>query len=72
LSFFSEIESKQLFYELKDKEGNLEQALILIGTEMQIRLAKEHSSNTYTLDIIPIEYKEEEHSATINIEKIFM
>ncbi len=58
-----------MFYELKDKEGNLEQALIPIGTEMQIRLAKEHNSDTYTFDIIPIEYKEEEYSATVIIEK---
>ncbi len=67
--FLSEIESKQLFYELKDSEGNLEQALIPIGTEMQIRLAKERDSDTYSFDIIPIEYKEEEYGATVIIEK---
>jgi murein DD-endopeptidase MepM/ murein hydrolase activator NlpD len=69
IKFLSEIEGDQLFYELKDANGTLEQALIPIGEEMQIRLAKERGSETYTFDIIPIEYKEEEYSATVSIEK---
>ena len=69
IQFLSEIEGDQLFYELKDTNGTLEQALIPIGEEMQIRLAKERGSDTYTFDIIPIEYKEEEYSATVTIEK---
>lgn len=67
--FLSDIQSRQRFYELKDRYGNLEQALIPISEEMQIRLAKEHSSDTYSFDIIPIEYQEEEYGATIQIEK---
>lgn len=69
IKFLSEIQGQQLFYELKDQDGNFEQALIPIGEEMQIRLAKERDSDTYHFDIIPIEYQEEEYSATISIEK---
>ena len=69
IKFLSEIQGQQLFYELKDQDGNLEQALIPIGEEMQIRLAKEHDSGRYHFEIIPIVYQEEEYSATISIEK---
>lgn len=69
IRFLSEIEGDQLFYELKDTAGTLEQALIPIGEEMQIRLAKERGSDVYSFDIIPIEYKEKEYGATIAIEK---
>lgn len=69
IEFLSEIEGDQPFYELKDTEGTLEQALIPIGKEMQIRLAKERGTDVYSFDIIPIEYKEEEYSATVTIEK---
>ncbi|RLA62533.1 MAG: M23 family peptidase [Epsilonproteobacteria bacterium] len=69
IKFLSEIQAKQLFYELKNTQGILEQALIPIGIEMQIRLAKAHDSDSYSFDIIPIEYKEQEHFATISIEK---
>ena len=67
--FLSEIEGDQLFYELKDSNDTLEQALIPIGEEMQIRLAKKHNSDVYSFDIIPIEYKEQEYSATVTIEQ---
>ncbi|TNF43793.1 MAG: M23 family metallopeptidase [Epsilonproteobacteria bacterium] len=69
IQFLSEIEGNQLFYELKDMDGTLEQALIPIGEEMQIRLAKERDTDIYHFDIIPIEYKEQEYSATVTIEK---
>ncbi len=69
IKFLSEIEGDQLFYELKNTNDTLEQALIPIGEEMQIRLAKARGSDTYSFDIIPIEYKEKEYSATVNIEK---
>ena len=67
--FLSDIEADQLFYELKDDDGTIEQALIPIGEEMQIRLAKEHQSDVYSFDIIPIEYKEKEYGATVTIEE---
>jgi hypothetical protein len=44
IRFFSEIEGNQLFYELRDSEGVLEQALIPISDEMQIRLARDRGS----------------------------
>ena len=69
IKYLSEIQGQQLFYELKDQDGNLEQALIPIGEEMQIRLAKDRESDTYQFEIIPIAYQEEEYSATISIEK---
>ena len=69
IKFLSDIQGNQLFYELKDAQGKLEQALIPIGEEMQIRVAKERDSDAYTFDIIPIEYKEDEHFATVVIEK---
>jgi len=69
IQFLSEIEGDQIFYELKDSNDTLEQALIPIGEEMQIRLAKEHNSDVYSFDIIPIEYKEQEYSATVTIEQ---
>ena len=65
IKFLSEIEGNQLFYELRDADDTLEQALIPIGEEMQIRLAKEHDSDTYHFDIIPIEYQEEEYCIII-------
>ena len=69
IKFLSEIEGNQLFYELRSEDNTLEQALIPIGEEMQIRVAKEHDSDVYHFDIIPIEYKEKEYSATVTIEK---
>jgi len=67
LKFLSEIQGNQTFYELRDENGELEQALIPIGEEMQIRVAKERKSGIYTFDIIPIAYKQEEYSATVTI-----
>ncbi len=69
IKFLSEIESNQLFYELRNSEGELEQALIPISEEMQIRLAKERGGDDYHFDIIPIEYKENEYCATVTIEQ---
>ncbi|HEY9190767.1 MAG TPA: peptidoglycan DD-metalloendopeptidase family protein [Sulfurovum sp.] len=69
LQFLSDIAGDQLFYELRDSSGVLEQALIPIGKEMQIRVAKEHGSDNYSFEIIPIEYKEKEYSATVTIEQ---
>ena len=67
LKFLSEIQGHQTYYELKDKQGELEQVLIPIGIEMQIRVAKERKSGLYTFDIIPIAYKQEEYSASVTI-----
>jgi hypothetical protein len=69
IQFLSDIQSNQIFYELKDNDGTLLQALIPIGEEMQIRLANEGKSGVYSFDIIPIVYKESEYCASICIEK---
>lgn len=69
IKFLSEIQGEQRFYELKDQNGTLQQTLIPLGEEMQIRLAKERGSDLYHFDIIPIVYEEEEYSATVTIEK---
>ena len=67
LKFLSEIRQGETFYELRDRQNNLEQALIPIGEEMQIRLAKERKSGRYVFDIIPIVYREKTYSATVTI-----
>jgi len=69
VQFLSDIQSNQTFYELKDNDGTLLQALIPIGEEMQIRLAAEGKDGVYSFDIIPIAYKEAEYSASVSIEK---
>ena len=68
IKFLSEIQGGQTFYELKENDGTLEQALIPIGEEMQIRVAKARKTGLYTFDIIPIAYKTDEYSATVTIE----
>ncbi|SFV66442.1 Membrane proteins related to metalloendopeptidases [hydrothermal vent metagenome] len=68
LKFLSEIRGDQEYYELRDPIGNLEQILIPIGIEMQIRVAKERKTNHYTFDIIPIVYKQDEYYASVMIE----
>lgn len=67
--FLSDIESHQEFYELKDNEGRLEQALIPIGEEMQIQVAKAHNSQKYFFDIIPIVYRKKEYKASVIINR---
>jgi len=66
--FLSEINSKYNFYELKDKNDVLLQALIPISEVMQIHLSKNNDSNSYDFDIIPIEYETDEYFAKVIIE----
>ena len=68
VKFISEIQGGQIFYELRENDGTLDQALIPIGEEMQIRVAKERKTGLYTFDIIPTKYKQEEYGATVTIE----
>ncbi|SFV71688.1 Membrane proteins related to metalloendopeptidases [hydrothermal vent metagenome] len=65
--YLFEIQANQIFYILKDKENTIEQLLIPIGEEMQIRLARERESGIYLFDIIPIVYEEKEYSETVTI-----
>jgi len=65
--YLSEIESGHIFYELKNKNDELLQALIPINQEMQIHLAKDSSEYEYSFDIIPIKYKKKEYYAKVII-----
>ncbi len=67
LKFISEIQGGETFYELREEDGELLQALIPLGEEMQIRVAKEHQSGIYSFDIVPIAYKKQEYGATVEI-----
>jgi murein DD-endopeptidase MepM/ murein hydrolase activator NlpD len=69
VKYLSEIQANQTFYILRDKDNMIEQLLIPIGEEMQIRLALDRKTDTYLFDIIPIIYKEEEHRETVVISK---
>ena len=66
--FLSDINTKHFFYELKDDNGTLLQALIPISKVMQIHISKKRDSQQYLFDIIPIEYNEDEYYAKIVIE----
>ena len=67
IMFLGDIESGQVFYELKNTKAILEQALIPIGDEMQIQVAKAHDSKDYHFDIIPIIYRQKEYIASVSI-----
>jgi len=66
--FLSEINKKYDFYELKDIEGKLLQALIPISKVMQIHLVKVKNSDDYSFNIIPILYETNEYFAKVDIE----
>ncbi len=66
--YLSEIQGGERFYELV--EGNhLIQALIPIGEEMQIQLARNLQSGKYRFDIIPIVYRQIDDRAVVEIRK---
>ncbi|PIF04909.1 MAG: endopeptidase [Arcobacter sp.] len=62
----SEIYAGVLFQKMINDKGDLEQVLIPISDEMQIHIFKDNK-NKFTLDIIPIEFKEIRQSITIPI-----
>jgi len=64
-----EIRSGDTFFELKDNDNNLLQALIPIGEEMQIQLIKIHNQKSYKFDIIPIIFMKREYRVVMNLEK---
>jgi hypothetical protein len=64
--YLDDIENGVKFYELFDNDGLLLQALIPLGEEMQIQIAREDEEH-YHFDIIPIHYIEREHKAVIPI-----
>lgn len=63
----SEINAGVLFQIMYDKDNKLEQALIPISEEMQIHIFKD-SKGKFTLDIVPIIYKEVEQNISIKIQ----
>ena len=63
--FLSEISLNYNFYELKDKNNVLLQALIPISKMMQIHLSKKKNTQGYDFDIIPIYYEENEYFAQV-------
>ncbi|SFV53497.1 Membrane proteins related to metalloendopeptidases [hydrothermal vent metagenome] len=66
--FLSEIQIGMKFFELFDESGQLLQALIPIGEEMQIQIARDKSSGKYSFDIIPIEFSKDEYKVVTQIE----
>ncbi len=66
--FLSEIRKNHTFYELRDDNGTLLQALIPISEVMQIHISKKRDTREYLFDIIPIEYHSEEYYAKVVIE----
>jgi len=48
--FFSEIQIGMKFYELFSRDGTLLQALIPIGEEMQIQIARDEKSGKYSFN----------------------
>lgn len=66
--FLSDINSQYSFYELKDGQGVLLQALIPISEVMQIHLTKEKNTDAYDFDIIPISYETNEYFAKVILE----
>lgn len=63
--YLSEIQAGEKFYELKDG-SKLLQALIPIGEEMQIQIARDFRGD-YSFDIIPIIYKNIEDEVVVDI-----
>jgi murein DD-endopeptidase MepM/ murein hydrolase activator NlpD len=62
-----EIQSDNSFFELKNKKGELLQALIPIGEEMQVQIMKIHASGEYKFDIVPTIFIESEYKVVLPI-----
>ncbi|MBD3790431.1 MAG: peptidoglycan DD-metalloendopeptidase family protein [Campylobacterales bacterium] len=67
--FLSDIHSNHEYYEAKEDDGTVLQALIPISEEMQIHLYKKREDDSYVFDIIPIEYKEKSYYGKVEIEE---
>jgi len=64
-----EIQSGDSFFELRDSNDKLIQALIPIGDEMQIQITQNHSNGEYKFDIIPTIFIESEYKVVLPITK---
>ncbi len=69
IKYLSEIQAGERFYELRDDNGTLLQALIPIGEEMQIELIQDLKTKKYKFDIKPILYKEVKDSVVVEIKR---
>ncbi|MEA1953997.1 MAG: peptidoglycan DD-metalloendopeptidase family protein [Campylobacterota bacterium] len=66
--FLEEIQRHYKYYELKDENDQLIQALIPLSKEMQVHIFKYASKEGYGFDIIPVEYKSAHYFAKVNIQ----
>jgi len=64
-----EIQSGDTFFELKDSNNTLLQALIPIGDEMQVQITKNYKTGKYKFDIIPTIFIEAEYKVVLPISK---
>ncbi|MFK5975424.1 MAG: M23 family metallopeptidase [Sulfurovum sp.] len=65
----SNIDTKELIYELRDGNGTIIKSLIPIDERTQVILSHKRNKKGYNFDIIPIFIKEKEYKATIVIDK---
>ncbi len=64
--YVNEIQAGESFYELRDRDGHLLQALIPIGEEMQIHLSAD-ADGSYSFDIIPLQSRLIRSDAAMNV-----
>jgi len=64
-----EIQSGDNFFELKDSNNTLLQALIPIGDEMQVQIKRNYKTGKYKFDIIPTIFIEAEYKVVLPITK---
>jgi len=62
-----EIQSGDNFFELRQSNGELLQALIPIGEEMQLQIVKNYQTGAYSFDIIPTIFIESEYKVVLPI-----
>lgn len=65
----SNIDTKELIYELRDGNGTILKSLIPIDERTQVILSKKQHKKGYNFDIIPIFTQTKEYNATIIIDK---
>jgi murein DD-endopeptidase MepM/ murein hydrolase activator NlpD len=69
IKYVSEIQAGEHFYEMKEDDGTLLQALIPIGEEMQIEVVKNLRKDRYEFDIVPIVYRKVKDTVVLPIKK---
>ncbi len=69
MKLLSNIDTRELIYELRDSNDTIIKVLIPIDERTQVILSKSHYTNSYNFDIIPIFSQIKECNATIIIDK---